>query len=99
MSGMYIVLLRQTLSILYQVISSAIQRFFSKLNSYYALVIKICGCRLLLITFNPISIERNDRILASNMRCNVCILKLITYKKDSFFVICTKDTKEFSILY
>ena len=94
MWGMYIMLLRWSLRILHQFINSAIKRFFSKLNSYYALITKFCGCRLLSIKFNPIRLDRSNSTL---IRCalilffisHICVLKLITYKKNSFLVIRT----------
>ena len=44
---------------MHQVINSAIKRFFKELKDCYALLIKFYGCKLLLIKFNCISIDRN----------------------------------------
>ena len=38
--------------------NSVFKRFFSNLISYYALITKFCKCRLLLIKFNCINIDR-----------------------------------------
>ena len=73
-SGMYIVTLRRMLRIPNQVINSAIKIFFNKLNSYYALITIFYRWMLLFIKFNWISIDRNNSI----------IIKLMTYRKDSF---------------
>ena len=73
-SGMYILTLRRMLRIPNQVINSAIKIFFNKLNSYYALITIFCRWMLLFIKFNWISIDRNNSI----------IIKLMTYRKDSF---------------
>ena len=73
-SGMYILTLRRMLRIPNQVINSAIKIFFNKLNSYYALITIFYRWMLLFIKFNWISIDRNNSI----------IIKLMTYKKDSF---------------
>ena len=73
-SGMYILTLRRMLRIPNQVINSAIKIFFNKLNSYYALITIFYRWMLLIIKFNWISIDRNNSI----------IIKLMTYRKDSF---------------
>lgn len=73
-SGMYILTLRRMLRIPNQVINSAIKIFFNKLNSYYALITIFYRWMLLFIKFNWISIDRNNSI----------IIKLMTYRKDSF---------------
>ena len=73
-SGMYILTLRRMLRIPNQVVNSAIKIFFNKLNSYYALITIFYRWMLLFIKFNWISIDRNNSI----------IIKLMTYRKDSF---------------
>ena len=52
-----ILLLQKPLRILHQIINFEIKKFFSNLNSYYALIIKFCRCGLLLIKFNRITTD------------------------------------------
>ena len=45
---------------MHQVFNSAIERFFSKLNSYYALLQFFYGFNLLLIKLNWTIVDRNN---------------------------------------
>lgn len=78
MAGMYIVLLKQTLRILHQIINSATKRLLNE---------TVTSQLLILIKINYISIDRNDSTIA---RCvlslfdifHVSVLKSIIFKND-----------------